>query len=65
MLGLATAHVAHLCAKAYKGGWGFKPSSRLIRRVSFEISSYRAKKKLLPYSHINTKYLIIVNNFCF
>ena len=63
MLGLATAHVAHLCAKAYKWGWGFKPSSLLIRRVSFEISSYCAKKKLLLYSHINTKYLIIVNNF--
>ena len=44
MLPLATAHIAHLCAKAYTGGWGFKPSSLLIRRILLEISSYCAKQ---------------------
>ena len=64
MLPLATAHIAHLCAKVYTEGWGFKPSSLLIQRISFEISSYCAKpNKLLLYSHVNTKYLIIVINF--
>ena len=65
MLPLTTAHIAHLCAKAYTGEWGFKPSSLLIRRTSFEISSYCAKQasSFFTYSHINTKYLIIVNNF--
>ena len=38
MLPLATAHIAHLRAKAYTGG--FKPPSLLIRSISFEISSY-------------------------
>ena len=63
MLPLATAHIAHLCAKAYKKGWGFKPSSLLIRRVSFEILSYCAKQTSSFVSHINAKYLIMVNNF--
>ena len=63
MLPLATAHIAHLCAKAYTGGWGFKPSSLLIRRVSFEISSYYAKQTSSFFSHIDAKYLIIVNIF--
>ena len=44
MLPLATAHIAHLGAKAYTGGWGFKPSSLLIRHISFEISFYCAKQ---------------------
>ena len=44
MLPLATAHIAHLCAKAYTGRWGFKPSSLLIRHISFEISPYCAKQ---------------------
>ena len=42
MLPLATAHIAHLCAKAHKER--FKPSSLLIRCISFEISSYCAKQ---------------------
>ena len=63
MLPLATAHIAHLCAKAYTGGCGFKPSSLLIRRISLEISSYCAKQKSSSFPLINTKYLIIVNNF--
>ena len=33
MLPLATTHIAHLCAKAYTGRWGFKPPSLLIRRI--------------------------------
>ena len=64
MLPLATAHIAHLCAKAYKRGWKFKPSSLeslLIRRVSFEITSYCPKQTSSFFSHINAKYLIIVN----
>ena len=61
MLPLATAHIAHLCAKAYTGGLGFTPSSVLIRRVSFKISSYCAKQTSSFFSHINAKYLIIVN----
>ena len=44
MLPLATANIAQLCAKAYTGGWGFKPPSVLIRRMSFETSSYCAKQ---------------------
>ena len=36
MLPLATAHIAHLCAKAYTGAWEFKPPSLLIRHISFE-----------------------------
>ena len=44
MLPLATAHIAHLRAKAYTGGWGFKPSSLLIRRILFKISPYCAKQ---------------------
>ena len=44
MLPLAIAHIAHLCAKAYTGGWGFKPSSLLIRRISVEISPYCARQ---------------------
>ena len=63
MLPLATAYIAHLCAKAYKRGWGFKPSYLMIRRVSFEISSYCAKQTSSFVSHINAKYLIVVNNF--
>ena len=63
MLPFATAHIVHFCAKAYKRGWGFKPSSLLIRRVSFDISSYCAKQTSSFFSHINTKYLIIVNIF--
>ena len=72
MLQLATAHIAHLQwdgglnhAGLNTVGWGFKPSSQLIRRISLEISSYCAKQtnKLLLFSYgINTKYLIIVNN---
>ena len=65
MLPLATAHIAHLCAKAYKRGWGFKPSSLLIRCVSFEISSYCTKQTSSFFSHTNAKYLIIVNIFCY
>ena len=65
MLPLATAHIAHSCAKAYERGWGFKPSSLLIRRVSFEISSYCIKQTSSFFSHINAKYLIIVNIFCY
>ena len=65
MLSFATANIAHLCAKAFKKGWGFKPSSLLIRRVSFEISSYCAKQTSSFFSHINMKYLIIVNIFCY
>ena len=61
MLPLATAHIANLCAKAYTGGWRFKPSSLLIRRVSFKISSYCAKQTSSFFFHINAKYLIIVN----
>ena len=52
MLQLATAHIAHLCAKAYAGGWGFKPSYLLIRRISFEISLIAQNKQatsLLSY----------------
>ena len=69
MLPLATAHIAHLWAKAHTGGWGFKPSSLLIQRrpISFKISPSLLflyySNKLLLYSHINTKYLITVNNF--
>ena len=63
MLPLATAHIAHLCAKVYKRRWGFKPSSLLIRRVSFEISCYCAKQTSSFFSHTNAKYLIIVNIF--
>ena len=63
MLPLATAHITHLCAKAYKRGWGLKPSSLLIRRVSFEITSYCPKQTSSFFSHINAKYLIIVNIF--
>ena len=48
MLPLATAHIAHLCAKAYTGGGGGggggKPSCLLIRRILLEISSYCAKQ---------------------
>ena len=44
MLPLATAHIAHLWAKAYAGGWEIKPSSLLIRPLSFEISFYCAKQ---------------------
>ena len=65
MLPFATTHVAHLCVKAYAGEWGFKLSSLLIRRVSFEISSYCAKQTSSFFSHIITKYLIIVNIFCY
>ena len=65
MLPFATTHVAHLCAKAFKRGWGFKPSSLLIRCVSFEISSYCAKQTSSFFSHIDTKYFIIVNIFCY
>ena len=61
---LATAHIAHLCAKTYKRGWGFKPSSLLIRRVSLEILFNCAKQTSSFFSHINTKNLIIVNIFC-
>ena len=63
MLPFATAHKAHLCAKAYKRGWGFKPSSLLIQHVSFEISSYCAKQTSSFFSLINTNYLTIVNVF--
>ena len=66
MLPLATAHIAHLCAKTYTGGWGFKPSSLLIRRMSYIIRNIvllRKTNKLLLSSHINFRYLIIVNNF--
>ena len=66
MLPLATAHIAHLCAKANKRGWGFKPfslESLLIRRVSFEITCYCPKQTSSFFSHINAKYLIIVNIF--
>ena len=44
MLPLATALIAYLWAKAYTGGWGFKPFSLLIRRISFEISFYCAEQ---------------------
>ena len=44
MLPLAIAHIAHLRAKAYTRGWGFKPSSLLIRRILFKISPYCAKQ---------------------
>ena len=49
MLPLATAHIAHLCAKAYSGGWGFKPSSLLIRRIAYHLK-YRliAQNKQAP-----------------
>ena len=64
MLPLATAHIAHLCAKAYTGGWRFKTilpidPTYIIRNIAL----LRKTNKLLLYSHINTKYLIIVNNF--
>ena len=69
MLQLATAHIAHLQwdgglnhAGLNTVGWGFKPSSQLIRRISLEISSYCAKQTNSSFSRINTKYLIIVNN---
>ena len=52
MLPFATAHIAHLCAKAYTGGWGFKPSSLLIRRISFKISPYCAKQTSFFYTLI-------------
>ena len=63
MLPLAIAHIAHLCTKAYKRGWGFKPSSLLIQCVSFKISSYCAKQTSSFFSRINAKYLFIVNIF--
>ena len=44
MLPLANAHIAYICAKAYTGEWGYKPSSLLIGRISFEISFYCAKQ---------------------
>ena len=50
MLPLATAHIAHLCAKAYTHkGWAFKPSSLLIRRTVYH-SKYRliAQNKQAP-----------------
>ena len=69
MLQLATAHIAQLQwdgglnhAGLNTVGWGFKPSSQLIRRISLEISSYCAKQTSSSFSRINTKYLIIVNN---
>ena len=63
MLPLATAHIAHLCAKAYTGNGGqtilpIDPTF-IIRNIVL----LRIRNKLLLYSHINTKYLIIVNNF--
>ena len=65
MLPLATAHIAHLCAKAYTGGWGFKPFLPIIPTYIIQnIALLRKTNKLLLYSHIiNTKYLIIINNF--
>ena len=73
MLPFATAHIAHLCAKAYERGWGLKPLNDVYhstclnnlfkRRVSFKISSYCAKQTSSFFSHINTKYLITVNIF--
>ena len=64
MLPLATAHIVHLYAKVYTGGWEFKPFSLIDPTyIIRNIVVLRETNKLLLYSQINTKYLIIVNNF--
>ena len=64
MLPLATAHIAHLCSKAYTGGWGVETilltdPTYIIRNIVL----LRKTNKLLFSSHIIAIYLIIVNNF--
>ena len=53
-----------LMGKGVHRGVEVKPSSLLMRRYIIQnIVLLRKTNKLLLYSHINTKYLIIVNNF--
>ena len=56
MLSLATAHTAHLRTKAYKRGWGFEPSSLLIRRV------YHSKYRLMAQNKQALSFLILMRN---
>ena len=59
MLPLATAHIAHLCAKAYTGGGGLNHPPIDPTYIIRNIVLLSKTNKLLLYSHSNTKYLII------
>ena len=64
MLPFTTAHIARLRAKAYTGGGGGLNHPPYWSYVIFQnIVLLRKTNKLLLYSHIKTKYLIIVNKF--
>ena len=65
MLPLATAQIAHLCAKAYTGGVGVYTILPINPTYIIQnIALMHKTNKLLLYSHIIiTKYLIIINIF--